>query len=149
MTEGKKDFRSEGEFNGVIYKGVRYIRLSQWNEELGKDLADWWVREPLDVLTKVRDSHLSATLNGAYNNLIISRGYNPVRERAVRAIRAHATSLLKGVGEEMPERKDCFDRILENLLIRLEDDLLKEVREFNGLPLEPDDNIDLIDLTLQ
>lgn len=138
------DIRSEGEFNGIIYEGVRYIRFSQWDEYLGEEVADWWIRYPLDVLTKVRDRHLSATLDRAHNDLISLKGSNSVRERAVEAIKDHAISLLKEMGEEMPERKDSFDRILENLLIRFEDDLLNEVREFNGLPLEPDDDIDLI-----
>lgn len=64
------DIRSEGKFNGVIYNNIRYIRFSFYDEELNEEFSDWWIREPLDVLTKVRDLGIVSLLNQEYTKAI-------------------------------------------------------------------------------
>ena len=64
------DIRSEGKFNGVIYNNTRHIRFSFYDEELQEEFYDWWIREPLDVLTRVRDRDTLNLLNEEYTKLI-------------------------------------------------------------------------------
>ena len=66
--DGRMDIRSQGTVKGVIYNGIRYIRFSFFDEWLNEEFADWWIREPLDVLTKVRDRETVTTLNKAYSD---------------------------------------------------------------------------------
>lgn len=60
------EIRSAGKFNGVIHNNIKYIRFSFWDEELKEEFSDWWIREPLDVLTKVRDRNITNLLNQEY-----------------------------------------------------------------------------------
>lgn len=64
------NIRSEGKFNGVIYNNIRYIRFSFYDEELNEEFSDWWIREPLDVLTRVRDRDTINLLNDEYTEAI-------------------------------------------------------------------------------
>ena len=64
------EIRSEGKFNGVIHNNIKYIRFSFWDEELKEEFSDWWIREPLDVLTRVRDRDTLNLLNEEYTKLI-------------------------------------------------------------------------------
>ena len=66
--DGRMDIRSQGTVKGVIYNSTRYIRFSFFDEWLNEEFADWWIREPLDVLTKVRDRETITTLNKAYSD---------------------------------------------------------------------------------
>jgi hypothetical protein len=63
------EIKSEGKFNGIIYNHIKYIRFSFWDEELKQEFSDWWIREPLDVLTRVRDREIEKLLNVEYHKL--------------------------------------------------------------------------------
>ena len=70
MTVNLMHIKSEAKSEGIIYKDTRYVRFSYFVYELEKDIPEWWIRNPLDTLTKVRDSELFISLENAYANLI-------------------------------------------------------------------------------
>jgi hypothetical protein len=47
--------KSDERVQGVIYKGIRYVRFPFFDPEFNEEFVQWWVRDPLDTLTRVRD----------------------------------------------------------------------------------------------
>lgn len=69
VSDGKMDVRSEGKVNGVIYKGKRYVRFSYPDGEVkGGEVVYWSIREPLDILTRVRNLEELSDLDNAFAN---------------------------------------------------------------------------------
>jgi hypothetical protein len=61
--------KSDGKYEGIIHNDVRYIRFSDFDYELQEEFHQWWVRKPLDILTRVRDVELITSLNDAYERI--------------------------------------------------------------------------------
>lgn len=70
MTDNLMHIKSEAKSEGIIYKDTRYVRFSYFDDELEEYFPEWWIRKPLDTLTKVRDRELFHSLEYAYANSI-------------------------------------------------------------------------------
>ena len=64
------DIRSEGKIKGVIYKGNYYARISFFDSEFNEEVHQWYIRNPMDTLTRIRDLGMIVLLNDAYNKNI-------------------------------------------------------------------------------
>lgn len=64
------DIRSNGKVSGIIYNNTRYVRFSFYDEELKEEFCTWWIREPLDILTRVRERQTILHLNNEYSKTI-------------------------------------------------------------------------------
>lgn len=69
MTEDVMQIKSDERVQGVIYKGIRYVRFPFFDSELGVEIVQWWVRDPLDVMTRIRDLEVLMLLNSSYAKL--------------------------------------------------------------------------------
>lgn len=65
------EIRSEGKLKGLIYRDDLYVRVGflspdPLNPPLYEEVTQWWVRNPMDTLTRVRDLTTITLLNDAY-----------------------------------------------------------------------------------
>ena len=107
--------KSDERVQGVIYKGTRYVRFPFFDPEVNEEFVQWWVRNPLDTLTRVRDREILKLLNSSYSNcstkqtLQNTEGINMTKEEL-----KTATFAYKGYGRIYTDPENIQD--VENIL---------------------------------
>ncbi len=74
MTDEEMQIKSDERVQGVIYKGIRYVRFPFFDPKVNEEFVQWWVRDPLDTLTRVRDRETLKLLNSSYESAITLKG---------------------------------------------------------------------------